>query len=210
MMATLVQTGASVNVGHITDEALMEEFRQGSVRAFERLLRRHQRPVFNFFARHLGNPSVAEDLLQELFMRVIKAAPSYRPQAKFTTWMYTIARNLVIDESRRSRSRPAASLDAPTRDDGESLADRLQGREMAQDRRVMGGELHESLQRAVDSLLPEQREVFLMREFLNLRFKEIAEVVGVSENTVKSRMRYALEHLRQALEDCRDGTEATA
>ena len=81
-------TGVSkqVTVEHISDEALMEAFVGGNARAFERLLKRHQRPVFNFVCRLVGDRAAAEDIFQELFFRVIKAAPDYHPRARFTTW----------------------------------------------------------------------------------------------------------------------------
>ena len=75
------------------DEALMLAYQQGDPAAFDVLLKRHQRPVYNFLLRNVGNPALAEDLLQEVFLRVIRSAASYKKEAKFTTWIYTIARN---------------------------------------------------------------------------------------------------------------------
>ena len=95
------------------DEALMEAYQRGDTRAFEVLLARHQRPVFNFFVRQVGNRALAEDLLQDVFLRVIKGARNYKREAKFTTWLYTIARNLCVDNARRAKHRKAASLDQP-------------------------------------------------------------------------------------------------
>ena len=190
-----------------TDEALMERYRAGDVRAFEVLLTRHRRPVYNFLLRSVLDPAQAEDLLQETFLRVIKGSEDYERQAKFTTWLYTIARNLCVDASRRAKHRRAQSLDVPIGDDdagGRTLLDVTPDSRATVDRAVIGKQLGERIQTAVDALVEEQREVFLMREVLDLSFKEIAEVVGCPENTVKSRMRYALEKLRDALEEYRD------
>ena len=195
----------------LSDEALMEAYQQGDTRAFELLLKRHQRPVFNFIYRQVGIEPVAEELLQEVFLRIIKGADRYERKAKFTTWMYTIARNICVDQSRRARHRQAVSLDAPLGrgdDDGRSLQDVVADGGPAVDRQAIGRELQTKLKEAIESLNDEQREVFLMREYLNLPFKEIAEITGCPENTVKSRMRYALEHLRQQLEEYRDLAEA--
>ena len=96
------------------DEDLMVMYQKGEVRAFEVLLTRHRKPVFNFILRFVGDKETAEDLLQEAFMRVIKGAEAYKRQAKFTTWLYTIARNLCVDQTRRRKHRKHASLDAPT------------------------------------------------------------------------------------------------
>ncbi|MCA9670068.1 MAG: RNA polymerase sigma factor [Myxococcales bacterium] len=194
------------------DEALMEAYQRGDTRAFEVLLNRHQRPVYNFLARQVGNPALAEDLLQDVFLRVIKGARSYKRQAKFTTWLYTIARNLCVDNARRAKHRKAASLDAPVAKRGEegrsTMGDLQAHKGPAVDRQVIGKELQKRLKAAIEQLSEEQREVFLMRENLNMPFKEIAEVVGAPENTVKSRMRYALENLRNQLEEYRDLAQA--
>ncbi len=192
------------------DEDLMVLYQRGEVRAFEVLLSRHRKPVYNFILRFVGDKETAEDLLQEAFMRVIKGADAYKRKAKFTTWLYTIARNLCVDQTRRRKHRKHASLDAPidTDDDSGTLLDVLPSNEMASDRKSLNKQLHETMQRAIAALSEDQREVFLMREFLDLPFKQIAEVVGVPENTVKSRMRYALEQLRLELDDYKDVAKA--
>lgn len=195
----------------LSDEGLMEAYQRGDTRAFELLLRKHKRPVYNFVHRQVGHEATAEDLVQEVFLRVIKGASSYQRQAKFTTWVYTIARNLCVDHSRRAKHRRAASLDQPMSKEGSegaTMGDRVADRGPAVDRQVIGKQLQGRLQLAISGLTEEQREVFLMREYLNLPFKEIAEIVGCPENTVKSRMRYALEHLRQQLEEYRDLAQA--
>src|SRR5512137_1749058 len=97
----------------LSDEGLMEAFQRGDTRAFEHLLRKHKRPVYNFIHRQVGNEATAEDLMQEVFLRIIKGAASYKREAKLTTWVYTIARNLCVDHSRRAKHRKAASLDQP-------------------------------------------------------------------------------------------------
>jgi len=185
------------------DEALMLRYRQGDRRAFEVLLQRHQRALHAFILRFVGgaNMAQAEDLAQETFLRVVKHAHEYEHKAKFTTWLYTLARNLCIDATRRGRYRQAQSLDAPDEEGGGSLLERTADEQPSLDRRVMGCELKGRLRQAIASLPDDQREVFLMREVADLQFKEIAAVVGVPENTVKSRMRYALEKLREALGD---------
>jgi RNA polymerase sigma-70 factor (ECF subfamily) len=192
------------------DEVLMVAYQKGDVRAFEILLTRHRRPVFNFILRYVGLRETAEDLLQETFLRVIKGAEAYQRQAKFTTWLYTIARNLCVDQSRRAKHRKAQSLDAPMNSSAESgtLLDVIPANEIASDRQTVNKELHLKMEAALARLSQEQREVFLMREFLDMPFKDIAQVVGVPENTVKSRMRYALEKLRLELDEYKDMAKA--
>jgi RNA polymerase sigma-70 factor (ECF subfamily) len=193
------------------DEALMLAYQKGEVRAFEILLTRHRRPIFNFILRFVGARDIAEDLLQETFLRVIKGAANYKRKAKFTTWLYTIARNLCVDQSRRQKHRRAQSLDAPISrevDSGGTLLDVIADEQIPSDRKAVSQQLHKTLHRAIATLSEEQREVFLMREFLDMPFKQIAEVVGAEENTVKSRMRYALEKLRLELDDYKDMAKA--
>jgi RNA polymerase sigma-70 factor (ECF subfamily) len=193
------------------DEALMIRYQKGEVRAFEVLLERHRRPVYNFILRYVGARDRAEDFTQETFLRVIKGAASYQRQAKFTTWLYTIARNQCVDHSRRQKHRKAASLDAPMgagEENERTLLDMIPGNELRSDRQAISRQLHVTLHRAIESLPDDQREVFLLREFQDLPFKEIGEIVGVAENTVKSRMRYALEKLRLELAEYKDLAKA--
>ena len=192
------------------DEVLLQAYRAGDVRAFERLVARYEKPIWNFLRRFVADAATAEDLLQEVFLRVVKSADEWRGAAKFSTWLYTIARNLCVDQTRRRKHRKHASLDAPmdTSDDSGTLMDVIPSAEMASDRKSVNRQLHETMHRAISALSEEQREVFLMREFLDLPFKQIAEVVGVPENTVKSRMRYALEKLRLDLDEYKDLAKA--
>lgn len=188
-----------------SDESLMLRYRDGDVRAFELLVTRHRKPVYNFILRFVRDTAQAEDVTQETFLRLIKGADAYERQAKFTTWLYTIARNLCVDASRRGKHRKAASLDAPVGDDdGVSLLDLVPDGGAQVDRQAQSRELAVRLRRAIEALPDEQREIFLLREVADLQFNEIAAVVGCPENTVKSRMRYALEKLREALEEYRD------
>src|SRR5207245_3764864 len=108
--------------------------------------------------------------MQETFLRVIKGAEAYQRQAKFTTWLYTIARNLCVDASRRGKHRRADSLDAPVGDEEGSptLLDRIADPKGIVDRKVIGKQLGERIQLAVDALGEEQREVFVLREVLDL------------------------------------------
>ena len=183
------------------DEVLLQAYRAGDMRAFERLVARHEKPVWNFIRRFVRDATTAEDLLQEVFLRVVKSADEWRGAAKFSTWLYTIARNLTVDHARRAVHRNAASLDAE-RDVGEStttLHDRIASTDRRADEVAADRETKRRIDEAVAALPAEQREVFLMREVMEMPFAEIAAAVGASEPTVKSRMRYALEKLRAAL-----------
>ena len=184
-----------------TDEELLAEFQQGDATAFERLLRRHRRPLYTFFVRMLGDRARAEDLAQETFLRIVKGSAAWEHRARFQTWLYTIARNLCVDAARRDRFRRSESLDAEEGDEGRPLVDGVPSEDLSPDRSAASAQLRPILQRALLALPPEQREVFVLREQAGIPFKQIAELVGVNENTVKSRMRYALVGLRKALAD---------
>lgn len=194
-----------------SDEALMSAYRAGDHRAFEQLVLRHSRGIYNFILRSVRSAARAEELLQEVLVRVIRSKDRYHRSAKFTTWVYTIARNLCVDESRRARFRDHDSLDAPMRRGGRRRrGSRLAGMssdQMPTDLAAEVPRLRRRLARAVDRLPVEQREVFLMRQLGGLSFREIGVAVDAPENTVKSRMRYALEKLRQELADLRPASE---
>jgi RNA polymerase sigma-70 factor (ECF subfamily) len=191
-----------------SDESLMLRYVAGETRAFEVLVQRHRRPIFNFVLRYVRDPSAAEDVTQDCFLRVVRSADAYVKDAKFTTWLYTIARNLCVDASRRGKHRNMASLDAPIGEDGGATKlDRVASGGLNVDRQVISTELGARMQHAISELPDEQREIFLLREVSDLQFNEIAEIVGIPENTVKSRMRYALEKLREALAEYRDLAE---
>src|SRR3981189_3092510 len=181
------------------DGEWLAAFQQGDVGAFEALLRRHRAPLFTFLLRMLGDRERAEDLAQETFLRIVKGAQAWEHRARFQTWLFTIARNLCVDHARRDRFRRADSLDAQGPGDEPPMVDSVPGREIDPGRGAESALLRPVLQRALLSLPAEQREVFVLREQAGLPFREIAEMVGVNENTVKSRMRYALEGLRKAL-----------
>lgn len=195
-----------------SDEELMDEFRLGDADAFAILVTRHSRGLYNFLLRSVHAPARAEELLQEVLLRVIRSKDRYRRSARFTTWVYTIARNLCVDESRRARFRDHESLDAPLRrrraPGTATLGSTLASEELLPELIAESPRLRERLNAAVLRLPADQREVFLMRLMAGMSFREIGETVGAPENTVKSRMRYALEKLRLDLDEYKDLAKA--
>jgi RNA polymerase sigma-70 factor, ECF subfamily len=192
----------------VADEALMRQFQSGESAAFATLMRRHIRSVYNFVARQTGTSS-AEDLTQEVFVRVVERAHAFKHEARFTTWLYAIARNLCIDHLRKMGRRQHPSLDQPDEHGvprGETIPDPRP--DASGERMASAGEMRQKIEAALASLPEEQREVFLLREVVCLPFQEIAKVTGAPENTVKSRMRYALERLQEALEDYAEAARA--
>ena len=188
-----------------TDE-LLERFHAGDAAAFAVLLRATSGPIYNFIAAHRSaiTEAAADLLAGSVHARASSGRATSIAASKFSTWLYAIARNHCIDHLRRMKHRRHASLDARA-GRGESRRRQRLGRAHRAaisptygTRRPPGG-LRSRIAAAVESLPDEQREVFLMREVQQMPFAEIALVVGVSENTIKSRMRYALERLQEAL-----------
>ncbi len=151
----------------------------------------------------LGNRELAEDVFQEVFVRVINARERYEKSAKFTTWLYKIAHNLCVDTFRRDNFRKTESLYEPaaTTANGEevSLGEVIPGANPGPDEIIARQQLSEILKRCIARLAPEQREVFVLRQYQDLSFGEIARATQSTESTVKSRMRYALNNLRAML-----------
>jgi RNA polymerase sigma-70 factor (ECF subfamily) len=192
----------------------MARYQKGDVTAFAELVSRHEKRLWNFVRRFVADAATAEDLLQEVFLRVVRSAREWQPSAKFSTWLYTIARNLCTDQARRGKLRQADSLDQTTggsRDDsGPHRIDKLAAPDGNAEQATLDREIATRVDQAVAELPVEQREVFLMREVMDMSFAEIATATGASEPTVKSRMRYALERLRVALAPLHDQARPSA
>lgn len=186
------------------DETLFAAYQAGQVAAFRILVERHHGPVYRFCLRSMGHAEAAQDATQEIFLRMVKNAASWQPKAKFTTWMYTIARNYCIDESRKAHHRQSESLNAPRfaagAGRGEERQDSVPTSLPSPEQNTDGARLRHVLNEAIEKLPDDQKAVFCLREQAGLPFKEIAELMGTGENTIKSRMRYALGALRKSLE----------
>ena len=186
-----------------SDEKLMVQFQKGDIRAFELLLGRHKRGLFAFILRFCNDRHTAEELLQDVFLRVVDKAQKFEQRSKFTTWLYTIARNLCIDHLRKMRHRKTTSLDQPFDggdEEGMTLGQRISSDNPEPDEQAHLLRLQQHIRQAVRQLSPEQKEVFLLREEAGLPFDQIAQIVEAPVNTVKSRMRYALLNLRTNLQ----------
>jgi RNA polymerase sigma-70 factor (ECF subfamily) len=151
--------------------------------AFEQLVRDHQQPVWRFLRRLLGDDALAEDVTQETFVRVFKRLSSYTFEAKFSTWLFQIARNAGIDELRR-RERQARLHEATAAAAAARSADTMPA-----------PDVHVELQAALDSLPTDLREALLLVEVLGLRYREAGVALGIPEGTVKSRAFHARRRL---------------
>lgn len=182
-----------------TDEALMLAFARGNMNAFEQLYDRHETGVWRFVFRSVQNQAVADDLAQELWFAVARTASSYEPTAKFKTWLFTMARNRVIDHARTAKNH--TSIDAEN-DDGESMfSDLAADSRLGPLRQVTSREQAKALLAAIEQLPPDQREAFLLQAEGDMSVGDIAAATGVSFETAKSRLRYARNKLKELLAD---------
>ena len=179
-------------VAATTDDSLMLAWAAGEASAFEVLYGRHRGPLFRFLLAQLRDRPLAEELYQDVWQRVIAARATWRPEAAFATWLYRIAHNRLNDHWRAQRHRPPAPLDAELRT--AALADPEHPGSVAEQ-----DEQRQRLQQALDELPDEQREAVLLRLQQELSLEEIGRITGVGRETVKSRLRYALDKLRARL-----------
>jgi len=186
-----------------SDEELMKAYTLGSATAFDRLYARHRGGVYRYVLRHGCPAGTADEIFQDVWMSVVRARASYTPRGRFSTWLYRIARNRLVDHWRASGQRALAS-DLPHHDDGDppDPIDNLAGpRQDEPEARVAGRELGARLEAALAALPPAQRDAFLLHQEGGLQLAAIAELTGQGVETVKSRLRYALGKLRALLGD---------
>ncbi|HLY76179.1 MAG TPA: sigma-70 family RNA polymerase sigma factor [Planctomycetota bacterium] len=164
---------------------LMLRVKAGDRPAFEELYRLYEKPLSNYLYRLCGNRARAEDLLQDAFLRLWKAAPNYEPSAKVSTYVFRIAHNLFLNDAARRREKALESLEAETRSDPASDLNRR--------------EVQSAVQRAVEALPDGEREVLVLSEYNGFKYAEISEILGIPVGTVKSRMFSAVQRLKEAL-----------
>jgi len=183
-----------------TDENLMLRFGRGDAAAFENLYRRHESRVFRYLYRNLRNEASANDLMQEVWFAVARNAVGYQPTAKFTTWLFTIAHNRMVDMIRASSRLQSLDAGDDAGSEGSSLSDSLAVEEKLEPpAEVQSQEEAAALLSAIAQLPPEQRSAFLLQAEGELSVEEIAAATGSNFETVKSRLRYARTKLRQLL-----------
>jgi len=188
-----------MNQTDLTDVQLVEQFLAGNTKAFEVLLKRHKRKIFTYIYLMVKNRDLAEDIFQETFIKVINSLRNgkYNDDGRFVAWTTRIAHNLVIDHFRKSQHLKTVSNDSYEVD----LLNSIPLAEKPIENALIKEQTSKDLKELVDLLPDEQREVVLMRHYIGMSFKEIAEETNVSINTALGRMRYALINLRKIIED---------
>ncbi|MBL9086555.1 MAG: sigma-70 family RNA polymerase sigma factor [Planctomycetia bacterium] len=192
---------------HDADTELMLRVKRGDPRAFTELVERFVRPLASFFHRLGADAATAEDCAQDVFLKLFRTRTAYEPRAKFSTYLFSIARHHWIDVVRHRAAGPTTvSSDAGGGDEAHgSPTDRLVAGDPAVDARAQADEVGAALRRAVAALSAEQREVFALVQQDGMRYQEIADLLGIPVGTVKSRVHAVMNALRERL--AREGFE---
>jgi RNA polymerase sigma-70 factor (ECF subfamily) len=170
-----------------SDENVMRAVRDGDVEKLGLLFERHHRALFDFFAKITGSRAVAEDLMQDVFFRILKYRKTFRGDSRFKTWMFHIARNVRFDYYEKHRSERAPF---------ETTTDRLESDHVLQAEKLEQEEQTSLLECALSRLPAEKREILILRRYREMKYEEIAELLGCELGTVKVRIYRAMKELR--------------
>jgi len=181
-----------------SDVQLMLDVKAGDEESFELLLQKYRTPLVNFLCRMVREQSAAEDLAQEVFLRVYRARKEYSPSAKFTTWLFRIATNLALNAIRDGRHRQMQiSIDTP-RDEDEPVIE-IAAREARADERLIEEERNRMIRGAILALPEKQRAAVILHKYQEMEYAEIGKILGCSESALKSLLFRAYETLRVQL-----------
>jgi len=187
----------------LRERMLIRRLQERDERAFEEVVRLYQNKVFNLVYRMIGNQEEAEDLAQEVFVTVFKSVDSFRGEAKFSTWLYRIAANHCKNRmkylGRRSYKQTGELDEAAEREAQNAQPSSIRPQVDGPDAVLEGLELERTVQRAMQALDPEHREVIVLRDIEDLSYEEIAEITGVELGTVKSRLHRARLQLKELM-----------
>jgi RNA polymerase sigma-70 factor (ECF subfamily) len=181
------------------DLAWMGRVKEGDMDAFRELIEAHQYRVIGTVAKMLGDDSEAEDLAQQVFIRVWRSAPRYEPTAKFTTWLYTITRNLVFNELRRRKRHATQSLTEAGAEEDRQPLQVADPSSKAPDTTVLDAEMQDAIQSAIDELPEVQRMAVILRRYDEVSYEEIGSILKLSVSAVKSVLFRARSELREKL-----------
>jgi RNA polymerase sigma-70 factor (ECF subfamily) len=182
------------------DAALMLRVKQGDTAAFTELVEKYKQPVMNLVYRTVHDATEAEDLAQNVFVQVYKSAARYQSTAKFTTWLFTIARNLCLNEIRRRSRHPAESLDAPHPEQEDQPLHQFEDKATSSPpETLLQGELNQKIEQAMADLPENQRSAILLCRREDLSYEEIAKILGCSVSATKSLIHRGRETLKERL-----------
>lgn len=183
-----------------SDEELMLHYRDGDAGAFEALYARHKGGLYRYLLRQCGTAAAAEELFQDVWMNLVRARAQYSVQARFTTYLYRVAHNRLVDHYRKNSRVAETSHEG---EDGEAIVDPPDERERPQDETLGAKRQAGRLIELIAELPEAQREAFLLQQEGAMSVEEIAQATGVSRETAKSRLRYAMARLRKGMQGWR-------
>ena len=182
------------------DAELMLRVKKGDAQAFEELVDKYKQPILNFIYRTLRDSSDAEDIAQNVFLQVFKSADRYRVEAKFSTWLYTIARNLCLNEIRRRSRHPAESLDAAEQPEDDFASRQFEdSKNTSAPDLLLRDELKRKVEEALESLPENQRTAILLFKEKEMSYEEISKILDCSLSATKSLIHRGRETLKQKL-----------
>lgn len=187
MLGVNSRIGYAALMRETTDEQLMQQYANGDAKSFDQLYSRHRGALYRYFLRQIKDTATANDLYQGVWEKIIRARLKYTSSTPFTAWMYRIAHNHLVDHYRRQK--PQANVDTGDLADAGPLPPQL----------IIAERQNNEMRRRISELPEEQRNTLLLKLEAGLKMEEIATVTGVSRETVKSRLRYAVNKLKRSL-----------
>jgi RNA polymerase sigma-70 factor (ECF subfamily) len=196
----------------VSEQALIKRLVKGEQSAYKELIEMIEKPLVNFIYRYVGERSEAEDIFQDTFVRVLQTIRGYRPKAKLSTWIFTIARNLCLDHIKSKKRRRTLSLDtvpSPYHDNIIPFEEILQSQSMSVDSQVQKKELELEIEGALQRLPLKYREALILRVYLDLPYSEVAQIAQAPVGTVKYRVHSAIRILSRMLQEGSKREEAS-
>lgn len=182
-----------------SDAALMVAFQHGNSEAFDQLLDKYHKPIVNFIYKIVNNSAEAEELAQEVFLRIYKARHGYEPRARFAAWIYRIATNLILKEADRKRRMRFWTRNNNSHEDSAAEEERLRDPEPDAERQLVSSELGIVIRRAISSLPRNERVALVLRRYEDLSYKEIAGIMDCTEAAVKTYIHRGKLHVRDRI-----------
>ncbi len=204
----MLPAAAGADMKDLNDEDLMLRCQEGDDLAFDELFKRYEAPTLALLCRLVGDRASAESLAQEAFLRIFRDADKYEYPRRFSTWFFTIVRNLAKNELRYRQRHPARSLEQSSsgkrETDRPALINEVRAATRTPLSSIVSNEVLDRVHRAIAELPEAEREALILHRFSNLKYREIAEIVGTRLGTVRSRLHSALNRLRRNLADLED------
>lgn len=187
-----------------SEKYLLKRSKDGDIQAFEQLIENYQTKVFNIALRIIGNYDDANDLAQEVFLRVYKSIKSFKGESSFSTWIYKITKNVCLDEIRKRRNKNVISLDEEIKLNSGEVTRQVESSDDTPDVALEKSEMKDLINKAISELSDEHRVVIVLRDIQGFSYEEIAKIIDCPEGTVKSRINRARKALKKILKSKRE------